>query len=144
MSQELPEVSYKALVGGERPAWCKQGEAIYQITSAGIGAGRFVSISMRQSARDMDSDGIEETFHAETVGRMVDIETGQTLMIGSRAVQTDVAADSITFSQADEGLVDTGEWVIGCHDRCIFRTLRREQASLSIESLTSSGLLAAA
>lgn len=137
MPIESKETTYKSLIGQERPEWAEQGEGVYEILS-GPATGRIVVVRMTRKARDMDGDGIEDTFHAETVGRMALLDTGETLVIGTRSIETDPWVDSQTF-KGDGSDVDLAGWVVSSHENSIFRTIRREQAALQIESI--SGLI---
>lgn len=113
---------YTALTGADEPTWKRPNEAVYRIDS-GSAAGKIVCVTVSQAGADLDGDGVDDEVRVQVVARMADETTGETIVIGNRAVETKPHNSRLVINQAEGEEDMAGKWLISCYDEAIPRAL---------------------
>lgn len=115
--------------------WAKPGESYFRVKNLDNGVEFIAGVTFKQTAIDLDNDGEEDCIHAETIGRMVDEQTGETVLVGGRRVVTGVHNSTLYMTEAEDQGIDVGIWISEQYEKCIPRIRTRKNTLLAVSSI---------
>ena len=125
----MSNLLYTPLVSADYP-WAISGDRILSIDS-GQHAGKHVVVNIVQATKDINFDGVADLLTIVIYGRLVDIDTGETIKQGTVPLKTNLNNHSITIEALNSDPSYLDSWVMGLMDDEIFKVLRLQTGLVS-------------
>jgi hypothetical protein len=128
---------YEAIPHSEHE-WLTTGKRAVIVTSTPH-AGKVICVSISQKQADLNGDGIPDQLNVKIHSNMVNLETGEPILVGDTPIGTTANVNSLKLDGISQGSIDVTSWIAELIDGSVHKCLRHE-AALKAFSLIPVGI----